>query len=183
MAETALAKERGTAAYKVGRFGDAVTEFSAAVDLCLKEDPAQLHLILSNRSAAYQQLKDFKRGAEDAHKCVQASPAFPKGWSHLGLCKFNLGLWNEAIAAYQKAAELDLTKASEYTKLVKAAEAAKKKAENGRSLFSSLASLTLLVLWMASFVFASCYLLSIAATDESWLLRMNRSQCLDLNAF
>ena len=60
-------KQSGTAAFKAGRFDDAVAHFTTAIEA----DP-QSHVLFSNRSAAYAKLEQYK--ASGPHRRLTHAP-------------------------------------------------------------------------------------------------------------
>mmetsp|Transcript_12437 Transcript_12437/g.31017 ORF Transcript_12437/g.31017 Transcript_12437/m.31017 type:complete len:243 (+) Transcript_12437:39-767(+) len=95
-------KELGNAAYRESNFEEAVKQYSAAID----EDPFD-HTLYSNRSAAYQQLGDYKNAARDASKTIQLDPEFVKGYARKGQAEFFLGNFGAAMEAYEQGLVLD----------------------------------------------------------------------------
>jgi tetratricopeptide (TPR) repeat protein len=168
----AQCKSEGTSFYKSGRFNDAVIAFSESLKVASSAD--DVHLVYSNRSASYQQLKQYDKAADDATSCTQVKPLWAKGYSHLGLSKFNLGQMDEAICAYQKAIEYDSGKKEEYEKAIELCSHAKRNT-NGKSSdkvqHSVVALITIiaaLATWFFIFLNSSLYLFSFT-TNRGFL--------------
>mmetsp|Transcript_39581 Transcript_39581/g.104900 ORF Transcript_39581/g.104900 Transcript_39581/m.104900 type:complete len:432 (-) Transcript_39581:268-1563(-) len=95
-------KDLGNAKFKEGQFAAAIAAYTDSIDM----DPSQ-HLCYSNRSAAY--LKLGGRGEEavqDAIKCTELNPSWPKGYSRLAAALQDLKRWDEAVAACEKGLSL-----------------------------------------------------------------------------
>lgn len=71
-------KNKGNEAFKNGLLEESIKHYSNAI----KYDPEN-YLYYSNRSAAYQKLKDYDRMVRDAQKCVEWNPKFLKGYFRL----------------------------------------------------------------------------------------------------
>ena len=97
------AKEAGNAAYKAGRFLEAVDLYSQALRLC--SDESQRKMYYSNRAAAYQGQKMFIEARQDAEKCVALDPTWEKGWYRKGLAEEGLELYREAEVSFRKGVE------------------------------------------------------------------------------
>lgn len=102
----AQAKENGDAAYKAGRFEEAIEHFTKAVH-SPEEDFDLLAKVYSNRCAAYMKIKKLKEAKEDAESCTQTKPTWAKGWTRLAACEESLGDFNASLTAWRKAIELE----------------------------------------------------------------------------
>lgn len=177
--EAEQAKARGSDAYKASRFSDAIKEFSSAIDSATEDDTGLLHLLYSNRSAAYQQLKQFDKGYEDAEACTLTKPNWPKGFVHLGYCATKLGRFDAAITAYKKAMELDPSRATSIQQSLSVAEQGKRQqvsnsaARNAglgshANFAASLpASVGKLILWFGMFLNAFAVLFPFPSSREA----------------
>eukprot|EP00697_Spironema_sp_BW2_P001769 gnl/Spiro4/12390_TR6541_c0_g1_i1.p1 gnl/Spiro4/12390_TR6541_c0_g1~~gnl/Spiro4/12390_TR6541_c0_g1_i1.p1 ORF type:complete len:184 (-),score=25.24 gnl/Spiro4/12390_TR6541_c0_g1_i1:96-617(-) len=102
-------KALGNAAYAGSRFLEAIdhyTEGIKAVQDYRDHSPssqASLHILYSNRSAAYSQTRNFERALEDANECVRLAPDFLKGHSRRSVALSGLGRTAEALEANEKA--------------------------------------------------------------------------------
>jgi len=98
----AAAKERGTQSFRKGDFAQAVKAYSEALAITPED-----HTLLSNRSAAYGSLEQFKEAWLDAAECTRLRPDWPKGFARLGFALFHLERLDESIAAYESGLKLD----------------------------------------------------------------------------
>ena len=89
-------KAQGNAAFKEGRFSEAVQHFTAAIAL----DPAS-HLLLSNRSGALAALGSYEAALADAERCLKLNPTWVKAHSRKGAALYGLGRYDEALATYE----------------------------------------------------------------------------------
>lgn len=96
------AKAKGNAAFKAGKYEDAIKHFSDSVSL----SPSN-HVLYSNRSGSYASLHKYQEALEDAKKTVELKPDWVKGYSRLGAAYVGLGKHDDAIAAYKKGLEYD----------------------------------------------------------------------------
>ncbi|CAM9155146.1 unnamed protein product [Choristocarpus tenellus] len=104
-------KGEGNAAFKAGKWTEAVQGYSRAIDLD-PEDKASL-VYYSNRSAAYLKLGDAKSKAlKDAEKCVKLAPEWSKAYSRLGAAQHALGRYDSAIQSLQAGLKLDPSNSS-----------------------------------------------------------------------
>lgn len=67
-------------------------------------DDAKLY---SNRAACYTKLAAFDLGLKDCERCVELDPKFIKGWIRKGHILQGMQQPSKAIAAFQKALEID----------------------------------------------------------------------------
>ena len=94
-------KNAGNKAFTDGRFDEAVTAFSKAIEL---EDN---YVFFSNRSGAYASMKRFQDALNDADACVKRAPQWAKGYSRRGGALFGLGRLEDAKAAYEEGLKLE----------------------------------------------------------------------------
>jgi len=114
------AKKLGNDALQKGDTQAAIDHYSEAI----KYDHAN-HILYSNRSAAYVKLSNYHKALEDALKTVELKPDWSKGYSRVGLAHFYLREFQKAIAAYNKAIELDPANEQLKKDLVEAERASK----------------------------------------------------------
>jgi len=67
-------KNAGNRSFAQGKYDEAVHYYSEAIEIFPDN-----HVLYSNRSAAYMQLKNWDKALEDAEKCIQLDSDFPKG--------------------------------------------------------------------------------------------------------
>ena len=96
------AKAKGNAAFSAGKFEEAITHFSEAIDSA----PSN-HVLYSNRSASYASLHKYEEALADANKTVELKPDWPKGYSRLGAAYIGLKRHDDAVSAYRKGLEHD----------------------------------------------------------------------------
>eukprot|EP00835_Amoeboradix_gromovi_P006868 NODE_922_length_3086_cov_0.393036.p1 type:complete len:487 gc:universal NODE_922_length_3086_cov_0.393036:2916-1456(-) len=96
----------GSAAFKQGNFQEAITQYSNAIDV----EPT--HVLYSNRSACYASIGNYSAALDDAKKCTEMNPTWPKGYNRLATAYEGLDQIKEAMEAYQKVTELDPTNES-----------------------------------------------------------------------
>lgn len=94
--QVAAAKDRGTKAFRTKDFPAAVKAYSEA--LAITPDD---HTLLSNRSAAYGAMEQYKEAHIDAKQCVRLRPNWAKGYARLGFALVHLFRLEEAQQAYQ----------------------------------------------------------------------------------
>ena len=121
------AKQAGNAAFKAGKFDEAIEKFTEAI-----EADATNHVLYSNRSGAHASKMAFTDALMDANKCIQLKADWPKGHSRRGAAYVGLRNWPSAQAAYEKALELDPASAHVQEELnkVKARRAENKQSAN-----------------------------------------------------
>ncbi|KAL0331420.1 UNVERIFIED_CONTAM: Hsp70-Hsp90 organizing protein 2 [Sesamum angustifolium] len=96
------AKAKGNAAFSAGKFNDAVSHFTDAINLA----PTN-HVLYSNRSAAYASLNKYSEALSDAQKTVELKPDWGKGYSRLGAAYTGLHNYSDAVSAYKKGLEIE----------------------------------------------------------------------------
>lgn len=96
------AKEKGNELFNKGDYAEAVKFYTEAI----KRNPDEPKYY-SNRAACYTKLAAFDLGLKDCDKCVELDPKFLKGWIRKGKILQGMQQHSKAIAAYQKALELD----------------------------------------------------------------------------
>lgn len=92
----------GNELFKKGDYATAVKHYTEAI----KRNPDDAKLY-SNRAACYTKLAAFDLGLKDCDKCVELDPKFIKGWIRKGHILQGMQQSSKAIAAFQKALELD----------------------------------------------------------------------------
>lgn len=114
-------KAQGNKHFAAKEFEQAIEYFTKAIDA----SPTPNHVLFSNRSASYASLKNYKNALEDANSCVEANPAWAKGYNRVASAQYGLGNFDDSRRAYEKALELDANNAmaKDGLKAVDAAEA------------------------------------------------------------
>jgi tetratricopeptide (TPR) repeat protein len=96
-----LHKERGNAAFKQGRFAEALQEYTKAIEI------NQLNPILwGNRAAAHLVLGNNKETIEDCHRATKLDPNYVKAYYREARALFELGSLIGAKNMLQKALNL-----------------------------------------------------------------------------
>ena len=96
MAEAALAlKDEGNKCLKAKDFDGAIAKYTEAIAL----DPTN-HVFYSNRSAAHLSKGDANSALQDAEKCIEVKPDWPKGYVRKGAAHHSLKAYEEALKAY-----------------------------------------------------------------------------------
>jgi len=97
-----LKKHSAGKQYTKGNYDKAITLFTEAIELTPDN-----HLLYSNRSQCYIQLKQWEKGLEDAEKCVVLVDEFTKGHYRKGYCLMELGRLDESELAFKEAYDLE----------------------------------------------------------------------------
>lgn len=95
-------KEKGNEYFKKGDFSTAVKHYSEAISRN-PDDPK----LYSNRAACYTKLAAFDLGLKDCDMCLKLDEKFIKGWIRKGKILQGMQNQSQALAAYQKAMEID----------------------------------------------------------------------------
>ncbi|KAL3140515.1 hypothetical protein ABBQ32_005097 [Trebouxia sp. C0010 RCD-2024] len=95
-------KVKANAAYAEHKYADAVQLYSQALSL----DPKN-HVLLSNRSAAFAGLDQYKKALDDANACIQNNPEFVKGYSRQAYAYLKLNKPGFAERSYRRGLQLD----------------------------------------------------------------------------
>ncbi|KAJ2900778.1 hypothetical protein MKZ38_002216 [Zalerion maritima] len=115
-------KSKGNAAMQQKDFALAVDFYTQALDIH-SSNP----IYLSNRSAAYHNMKNYEAAKRDAKACTDIDPTYSKGWSRLGLALYALGETRASMEAYQKGMDVEGSGGSDAMR--KGFQAAKKRVE------------------------------------------------------
>jgi stress-induced-phosphoprotein 1 len=99
-------KEKGNEFFKKGDFSNAIKHYSEAINRN-PDDPK----LYSNRAACYTKLAAFDLGLKDCETCTKLDEKFIKGWIRKGKILQGMQQQSKALAAYQKAMEIDNTNA------------------------------------------------------------------------
>lgn len=95
-------KNKGNELFNEGNYAEAIKFYTEAI----KRNPDEFKYY-SNRAACYTKLAAFDLGLKDCEKCVELDPKFIKGWIRKGKILQGMQQQSKAVAAYQKALELD----------------------------------------------------------------------------
>ena len=95
-------KDQGNEAFKQKNYEQAIELYAQAI----AENPTD-HTILSNRSAAFHNLKRHQEAIADAEKCIQIKPDFGKGYMRKGMAQHALNQLAEAVQNYEECLKYD----------------------------------------------------------------------------
>jgi len=96
-----MKKTAGNRAFTQGKYDQAIQHYSEAIEI-LPEN----HVLYSNRSAAYMQIKDWDKALLDAEKCISLDSHFPKGHFRKGQIMMELNKKQEALVSLKEARDL-----------------------------------------------------------------------------
>ncbi|KAG5675088.1 hypothetical protein PVAND_005020 [Polypedilum vanderplanki] len=97
-------KEKGNEYFKKGDFSTAIKHYTEAINRN-PDDPK----LYSNRAACYTKLAAFDLGLKDCEMCTKLDEKFIKGWIRKGKILQGMQQPSKALAAYQKALDIDPT--------------------------------------------------------------------------
>lgn len=103
--EAETLKIKGNAAMQQKKYALAKDYYTEALEVA-PAGPTS-HVYYSNRSAALLSMRNFTEAVWDAERSIKLKPGYPKAHARLGLAKFLLGRYQEAVDAYVKAVELE----------------------------------------------------------------------------
>jgi tetratricopeptide (TPR) repeat protein len=95
-------KNKGNAAFKAGKFQEAIEWYTKALGTISATDEAAAAL-LSNRAASFSSLGKHQEALADAEACIVAKPAWVKGPFRKGVALEALGKYTEAEKALEQA--------------------------------------------------------------------------------
>lgn len=85
-----------------GDFQQAIDRFTDAITLNRND-----HVLFSNRSYAYAKMGRFTEALEDAKRCQELKPDWPKAYYRLGVALLGLGQFEDAIVAFAEGLAAD----------------------------------------------------------------------------
>jgi len=95
-------KEEGNAAYKQGKFEEAIQLYTQ----CLKENPRN-HIVLANRGLCFMKLQNYDHAAVDLTMSLKIDNEYLKSWLRRGTVFIELGSLDQALSDFEKALKLD----------------------------------------------------------------------------
>lgn len=98
-------KFKGNAAINAKDYDEAVRCYTEA--LALVPEGPESHVYHSNRAAAYCYQKKYQEAADDCEACIGLCPDYVKAHARLGLALFFLERYEDSVAAYERALELE----------------------------------------------------------------------------
>lgn len=102
LAQAEEKKQLGNELLQQKKIDEAIQAYNEAITLNPKSA-----IYYANRAAAYSQLKRHDKAIEDCHSALRCDNNYSKAYSRLGLAHFSLGEYQQAVAAYKRAAELE----------------------------------------------------------------------------
>lgn len=99
--DAAQLKEQGNAAFKEGKYMEAVLYYTQSI----KMDPKN-HSLYSNRSAAFLKLQQYFHAHEDACETIRLMPTWAKGYFRKGEVESATFNFSSALLSYRLALEL-----------------------------------------------------------------------------
>jgi tetratricopeptide (TPR) repeat protein len=98
-------KFKGNAAINAKNYDEAISCYTEA--LALVSDGPESHVYHSNRAAAYCYQKKYQEAVDDCEACIGLCPDYVKAHARLGLANFFLERYDDAVAAYERALEIE----------------------------------------------------------------------------
>lgn len=98
----AIFKGRADAAFKERNYRTAYLEYTKAI-----EATPDNHVLLGNRCQTYLKVGKVEAALRDAEQALQHAPDWPKGHYRLGVCLQQSEMYEEAVAAFERACSLD----------------------------------------------------------------------------
>ena len=98
-------KFKGNAAINAKNYDEAIRCYSEA--LALVSDGPESHVYHSNRAAAYCYQKKYQEAVDDCEACIGLCPDYVKAHARLGLANFFLERYEDSVAAYERALEIE----------------------------------------------------------------------------
>ena len=95
-------KEQGNAQFKAKMFEKAIEFYTQAI----AENPGD-HTIYGNRSASYNNLKQYDMALQDGEKCIQLKPDWAKGHQRKAMALHGMNKLAESTQAYREALKYD----------------------------------------------------------------------------
>ncbi len=90
-----------------GKYSEAIKLYTQLLEADESNSNDTNHVILSNRSATYVNMKEYSKALEDGVACTKLKPTWSKAWCRVGAALFGLNKLDEALVAYNKAYELE----------------------------------------------------------------------------
>lgn len=126
-------KQAGNAAFREGRFGESVRQFTSAIDLL---QPQGDRTLFSNRSGALAALGRYTEALADADQAISLDLNWAKGYSRKGAALYGLGRYDEALSMY----EAGLTVDPSNVQIEQAASEVRQKIAGARQLLAAASS-------------------------------------------
>lgn len=98
----AEAKERGNAAFREAKYGEAIKEYEEAV----KRDPNSAPL-RNNLAAALLKVTDFNGAKNQVEKSLELDPKYVKAWAKKGDIEFFMKEFHKALDSYKMGLSLE----------------------------------------------------------------------------
>ncbi|KAG7203795.1 hypothetical protein KM043_013814 [Ampulex compressa] len=75
-----LYKIEGNDFFRIGKYDEAIAQYSNAIEACPEENTEDLATFYQNRAAAYEQLKNYNLVKADCTKALELRPKYAKAW-------------------------------------------------------------------------------------------------------
>ena len=98
----AEAKERGNAAFKAGKWADAIREYTDAI----ARDPSNA-AYYQNRATAQAKVMNYGGALEDCERALKLDPKYVKAMNRKGNCQVAMKEYHKAIATFREALALE----------------------------------------------------------------------------
>ena len=98
-------KGKGNAAIVAKDYDLAIKHYTDA--LALSKDGPNSHVYLSNRAAAYCNLKEYQKAVDDCEAAIALQPTYAKAVARLGLSYYFLGNYEKSVESYEMSVSLE----------------------------------------------------------------------------
>lgn len=115
--EAEALKVQGNACMQQKKYDQAKEYYTKALELTPMGPTS--HVFYSNRAAALLSMRNFTEAVWDAERSIQLKPDYPKAHARLGLARFLLGQYQDAVESYTRAVELEPTNVTSISYLEK----------------------------------------------------------------
>lgn len=92
-----MKKNEGNKFFQAGKFDEALTCYSEAIDSCPKSDKNELPKFYQNRAAAFENLKMYEQVIEDCTHALSIDPNYEKALTRRAKAYENIGKLEDAF--------------------------------------------------------------------------------------
>ncbi len=93
--------------FNEGKYDEAIKIYTQLLESDESNSNDTNHVILSNRSATYVNMKEYSKALEDGVACTKLKPSWSKAWCRVGAALYGLNKLDESLVAYNKAYEIE----------------------------------------------------------------------------